>query len=307
MPQGWTVSEGFRGNVRDEAFDTLFDANRQNAIACWRSSDPAGEPLAALEDYALQARAEFGDRPDLRTVGFSLNGVPMLRIVCPLPQERLAVHHAAVTRHRRVVLQLTGLVGSHSDTLSAHIEELLGRIEFPQRDVPLPKDLLSPPASESPPEVPAGWITSYIGNVTLSVPPDWTASDFAATDEGMWFQGGDVLLPAVSFHLVRDTPLDELLRAGTTVSRNKTSLGRWPAEEILVEGVETLAGLQQGLVILVHLPIRGERIALAGFAPNDQWDAQEEVFRKVTSCVRIQLDPVKGSEDSSDSVESHVP
>jgi membrane-associated protease RseP (regulator of RpoE activity) len=153
---------------------------------------------------------------------------------------------------------------------------------------PLPQPAQPPTtlADQAPQTPPDGWVTTTIREVTISVPPDWIASEFAAADEGLWYRGS-ALLPEASIGIVRDTPFTELSRGGVTKNGINTTIGRVPAECCFVE-TSTATGPEKGMVVMLKPHgADGASLALVCFASAALWDQYEGVFRKVLACLHI--------------------
>jgi hypothetical protein len=285
LPEGWSVRRGHRGEVQDEAYDTLVDRAGQYRVICWRDSESAEDALATLEAYRDEKLRDLAGQPDVEAAGFSLRGVPMMQLSYPIAQGRIVVRTALVVHGRRAVINVVSPADAEPSSVTRVVSSLFERIHFPSR-VAEPTSVSDTDAA---PAVPSGWVATVAGNVTVHVPPEWTTAEFAADDEGLWFQGGDMLLPEVSFRLVRDTPVEQFLGDSQPTDRKGTQVGRLPADEITFDTI-TLAGRQDRcLLVVVRRPVAGGTIALAACAPAARWAEYDALFRQIIACVEIDV------------------
>ncbi len=280
VPKGWTVMGGFRGTERDDAHDTIVDPDGRHRIICWRDSEPAPDAMAALEQYAKAKRNEISQQAGLSSTGFSINGIPMMRMTYPISGSRVVSRTAAVHRGRRVTINTVSPAGTAPDQVPAMLAELLAKTQFPEGGVAMPDapataataddpPTTKPTADDTPP-VPPGWVTSHVGNVALSVPPDWTTEEGMPEGHGMW-RLGDGELPKVSLALVRNQPWERFsARVESPDHRNVAIAGlQGDVYEGDLAGSRPPAKLR---VVVLHPkhPLDDELTWLC-YAPTDAW------------------------------------
>ena len=140
--------------------------------------------------------------------------------------------------------------------------------------------------AEPPQSPPDGWITKTVGELTISLPPDWTQSEFTAVDEGLWYQG-PAILPDASFSIARTASTDELHRGGKVTGVTETAVGGIKATCSAID-IASADAPEKGLVVVV--PKRKPEdatLALTCFASAARWKQDEPVFRKILACIRI--------------------
>jgi hypothetical protein len=184
--------------------------------------------------------------------------------------------------------QTTVVIGWHSDDATQSEDKKSEKVGSSQIPPPLPQPVPLPTTSVdgAPQTPPDGWITTTIREVAISVPPDWSVSEFSAADEGLWYRGS-ALLPEASVSIVRDATFAELSRGGDIKVGINTTVGRVPAECCFVEA-STTTGPEKGMVVMLKPHgADGASVALVCFASAASWDQYEGVFRKVLACLHI--------------------
>ncbi len=247
VPRNWTVLKGYRGITQDHEYDSIVDAERRHTVICWRGSDPAEDAIAALETWDQEKRRELGNREGLSSAGFSIDGIPMLRMTYPIADGKIVSRTAIVTRGRRVTINTVSPAGVAPDRLPAVFEYLLGNIVFPASGAP---GVGSAETTADAPKVPPGWVTRTIQNVTVSMPPEWTAVEGTREGQAMWRLGeGDS--PRASLALVRNQPWERFSGRIQSPEHRTAEIAGMEADvyEGLLAGSETPARLR---IIVLH-------------------------------------------------------
>jgi len=298
VPRGWTVMGGYRGTERDDAFDTIVDPEGRHRIICWRDSEPAPNALPALEKYTEEKRRELGQREGISAAGFSINGIPVMRMTYPISDGRVVSRTAAVSRGRRVPINTVSPAGTAPDRLPALLENLLAKTQFPDSKLALPDTRASapgeapatPPETAETPKVPPGWVTSQVGNVTLSVPPEWTAEQATPEGHGMW-RLGEGELPKASLALVRNQPWDRFSPQVEAPEHRKTTVAGRKAD--VYEGTLVDSQPPAKLRVVVFAPERplDDTLTWVCYARADTWVQFTAILDTIFATLSVKPNP----------------
>jgi hypothetical protein len=285
LPDGWRVERPAGADRPDH----LLSREDSYQLFCFRTAREASQPEPALKQFVAEKLAQV---PDAQRVALPFARVPAACVAYHGGQPRQAVWRMAFLHNgRRYVINAVGSPLLDLEQLPRPVLEVLQTLAFDSSSeagpaTPPPES----PAAEAPPKIPAGWVTKTIAGVTLSVPPDWKASDLAAADEGLWCKG-PVLSPNAAFSLVRDTPLDELSRGGKLQREGELRLGRLSGQRYTVE-VQRGERPEKGLIVIVKLAgATNGTVALTGFAPATEWETYRPLLEQMLACVRFAESP----------------
>jgi len=291
LPPSWYVFPKDRpGEPSENQYDWVISVRGAYHLKLFKESWDAPEAEAALQQFLRFWLKRHSNGVAGRS---KVAAAPAAWVAVHLPAERFMLYRISfVHQGRRYVVNALAPVLSDPERLPGPIDWVLQSIEFQAMEVaggnqPPGREPSEPSAEPEPSAtVPAGWITKTVVDVTVSVPPDWTASEFSAEDEGLWYQG-DPLRPEVSFSLLRDTPFAELSRGGAVKDKSATTIGGAAAERFVVDAARPDRPEKGIVVVFQRRKGLSSSTALACFAAAGKWDQYEKTFQQILACVRV--------------------
>ncbi|HMP78058.1 MAG TPA: PDZ domain-containing protein [Pirellulaceae bacterium] len=139
LPTDWTIHYGMRGRMRDADYDTLSDLSQERMIICWRGSEPAPDPIAALDKFRTEIQAATSSIRDVQSTGYSLRGTPVVQIIYIQPESgNLICRMAAISQGRRVQFDMVSRILSEQLQIPEEFQSVLSKIQFATDASPVP-------------------------------------------------------------------------------------------------------------------------------------------------------------------------
>jgi hypothetical protein len=298
IPNGWRLeSLPQEEYVAENRFDLLESGDKQYRLFCFRESWLVPESDRGLAGWLERHLAKH---PEASGLDFKLGSLPATYLT--YQDAGTALYRVGfLHERRRYVINFRAPVLSDVGGMPRTLAEILATFEI----VAAPKTSTDPgvsiangtttpvtvpngPAGDlpaSPTSATAEWNRRIIGDLTISLPPDWIASQYTAGDEGHWYVG-DALLPDASFSLRRDASREELFRGGTVVGKSQRGEG---LDEVDIYTLDVSLGTrsERGIVVVYRRPAAdGSTPTLSGFASSDRWNTYGPTFDRMLSAVR---------------------
>ncbi|HMO92067.1 MAG TPA: PDZ domain-containing protein, partial [Pirellulaceae bacterium] len=145
LPAEWAIHYGLRGRQRDADFDTLADQRQERLIIFWRGSEPAPDPIAALDKFRSDVQAATSTIRDIQSKGYSLRGVPIVEVVYVQPESgNLICRFAAIAGGQRVHFDMVSRTVPERLMLPQDLQAILTTIEFAQVSAVVPQEPTKP-------------------------------------------------------------------------------------------------------------------------------------------------------------------